>query len=112
MPRGGHLGVVDVGVQKSYLAPTALGAGGTATIWTCPGGQRIRLKRIQISVNAPTRITLRWAAASFESYYMPANGTIIANFRGCNEEGGVGENLTLHSSAAATVTAKASGDTY
>lgn len=94
----------------AYRAPVALGAGGTTTIWTPAAGKKIRLKRIQVSVDAATRVDLRWAAAAFESYYLPANGSVVVNFIATNYEGGVDEALTLLSSAAATVTASAHGD--
>ena len=99
--------VADV---TKYLSPTALGAGGTATIWTPASGQKVRFKRVQVSVNAVTRIDLRWGTTAFESYYLPANGSIIFNAIGVNEEGAVDTALTLLSSAAATVTASAKGD--
>jgi len=97
------------GVTK-YLSPTALGAGGTATIWTPASGKSARVKRIQVSVDAATRIDLRWSTTAFESYYLPANGSVVVNMVGVNEQGGVNVSLTLLSSAAATVTASAKGD--
>jgi len=99
--------VADV---TKYLSPTSLTAGGTATLWTPATGKKIRFKRVQVSVDAPTRIDLRWGTTPFESYYLPANGSIIFNAIGVNEEGAVDESLTLLSSADATVTASAKGD--
>ena len=93
-----------------YLAPTALGVGGTATIWTPAGGKAIRAKRIQVSVDAATRIDFRWTTTAFESYYLPANGSIVVNLVGSNEQPAADATLTILSSAAANVTAKASGD--
>jgi len=99
-------------VTPSYLAPTALGAGGTATIKTAPGaGYKLRLKGIQISVDAATRIDLRWGTTAWRSYYLPANGSIERNFISENVEGGDNQALTLLSSAAANVTASASTET-
>lgn len=93
-----------------YLAPTALGVGGTATIWTPASGKAIRAKRIQVSVDAATRIDFRWTTTTFESYYLPANGSIIVNLVGANEQPAANATLTILSSAAANVTAKATGD--
>lgn len=107
--RGSHIGDVDRGVSSAYLAPTSLAAGGTATIWTPSAGKAIRLKRFSISVDAATRIDLRWGTSAFESFYLPGPGSVVVNLKGCNEDGPVNTALTLLSSAAATVTAKASG---
>ena len=93
-----------------YLPPTPLSAGGTATIWTPAAGKAIRCKRIQVSVDAATRIDLRWGTSAFESYFLPANGSIIVNLIGTNQQGAVDTPLTIYSSAAATVTASADGD--
>lgn len=98
-----------VNVSK-YLAPTSLGAGGTATVWTPASGKAIRIKRIQGSVDAKTRIDLRWGTTAFESYFLPADGSFIANLVGCNEQPAIDVSLTVLSSAAATVTASAKGD--
>jgi len=110
---GRLLGIVDityvVGVSK-YLSPTSLSAGGTATIWTPATGKKIRLKRLQVSVDASTRIDFRWGVTAFESYFLPANGSVVVNCVGSNEEGAVDEALTILSSAEATVTASAKGD--
>jgi len=92
-----------------YLEPTALGANGVATVWTPASGKAIKLTRIQISVDAATRIDLRWGTTAFESYYLPANGSVVANFVGCREQGGADQALTILSSAAANITVKASG---
>ncbi len=102
--------ITKVANVTKYLTPTALGAGGTATLWTPAAGTSVRFKRVQVSVDAGTRIDLRWGTTAFESYYLPANGTIIFNAIGVNEEGGVDVSLTLLSSAAANVTASAKGD--
>jgi|GEM_PF-6129641 len=93
-----------------YLPPTSLSAGGTATIWAPSAGKAIRCKRIQVSVDAATRIDLRWGTDAFESYFLPANGSIIVNLIGTNQQGPVDTPLTILSSAAATVTASADGD--
>jgi len=93
-----------------YYTPTALGAGGTGTIWTPEAGKKIRLKRVQISVNAQTQIDLRFATTAFESYFLPANGSVVVNFVGTNREGAINEALTLRTVSAATVTASADGD--
>jgi len=99
-------------VSPTYLTPTALGIGGTATIVAAPGsGYKLRLKGIQISVDAITRIDLRWGTTAWRSYYLPANGTIERNFISENIEGGDNQALTLLSSAAANVTASASTET-
>lgn len=95
---------------SKYLTPTALGVGGTATIWTPAGGKAIRAKRIQVSVDAATRIDFRWTATAFESYYLPINGSVVVNLIGSNEQPAANATLTILSSAAANVTAKASGD--
>jgi len=102
--------VEKVASVTKYLSPTSLGASGTATIWTPATGKKIRFKRVQVSVDSATRIDLRWGTTAFESYYLPANGSIIFNAIGVNEEGAVDESLTLFSSKAATVTASAKGD--
>lgn len=99
-----------IAVKGAYLAPTALGAGGTAAIWTPATGKTVRLSRFSISVDAATRISLRWNTTAWESFYLPANGTVICNLVNCIESGGVGEALSLISSAAATVTARATGE--
>lgn len=109
------LGIVSVSdvtkvPSSAYRAPVALGIGGTTTIWTPAAGKKIRLKRVQISVNAATRIDIRWVAAAFESYYLPENGSVVVNYIATNHEGGVNQALTLLSSAAATVTGSAHGD--
>ena len=101
--------VFNVPETPWYLAPVALGAGGVATIRTPTAGTSIRLKRIEISVSVATRIDLRWGVNAFESYYLPDNGTIIANWVSSNEVGAVNVPLTILSTAAATVTAHASG---
>jgi len=110
---GRLLGVVDVtyvvDVSK-YLSPTSLSAGGTATIWTPATGKKVRLKRFQVSVDSKTRIEFRWGTTAFESYYLPANGSVVVNCVGSNEEGAVDESLTILSSEASTVTASAKGD--
>jgi len=93
-----------------YLPPTYLPAGGTATIWTPSSGKAIRVKRIQVSVDAATRIDLRWGTTTFESYFLPANGSIIVNLIGTNNQGEVNVPLTIFSSSAATVTASVDGD--
>jgi len=93
-----------------YLAPTALGAGGTATIWTPAVGKKARPKLVSVSVDARTRIELRWGTTPFESHYLPADGNIIFNLIGANDEGAIDEPLTLLSSEAVTVTATARGD--
>jgi len=99
-------------ISPTYLTPTALGAGGTATIVSAPGsGYKLRLKGIQISVNAETRIDLRWGTTAWRSYYLPANGSIERNFVSENIEGGNNQSLSLLSSAAATVTASADTET-
>jgi len=99
-------------VTATYLAPTALGAGGTATIVNAPGvGYKLRLKGIQISVDATTRIDLRWGTTAWRSYYLSANGSIERNFVSENVEGGDNVALTLLSSAAANVTASATTET-
>jgi len=97
-------------VTSKYLAPTVLAAGGTDTIWIPASGKAVRLKRFSVSVSAATRIDLRWGSTAFESFYLPANGSVIVNLAGCNEQGAVNTALTILSSAAATVTAKASGE--
>jgi hypothetical protein len=109
MPNVTVADVVKV-ATSNYKAPTALGIGGTMTVWTPAAGKAIRAKRIQVSVDAATRIDLRWTTTVFESYYLPANGTIIVNLIGANEQPAIDATLTLLSSAAANVTAKASGD--
>lgn len=101
--------IVKTATSK-YLTPTALGVGGTATIWTPAGGKAIRAKRIQVSVDAATRIDFRWTATAFESYYLPINGSVVVNLIGSNEQPAANATLTILSSAAANVTAKASGD--
>jgi len=93
-----------------YYSPVHLGAGGTGTIWTPAAGKKIRLKRVQISVNAATQIDLRFVAAAFETYFLPANGSVVVNFVGTNREGAVNEALTLLTVGEATVTASADGD--
>lgn len=98
-----------VNVSK-YLSPTSLGVGGTATIWTPASGKAIRAKRIQGSVDAKTRIDLRWGTTAFETYYLPADGSFMANLVGCNEQPATDVSLTIRSSAAAIVTASAKGD--
>jgi len=99
-------------ISPSYLAPTTLVAGGTATIVSAPGaGYKLRLKRLQASVNAATRIDFRWGTSAFESYYLPANGSVVINKIGENFEGGANTALTLLSSSVATVTASASTET-
>jgi hypothetical protein len=95
---------------SKYLAPTALSANGTATIWTPASGKAIRAKRIQVSVDAATRIDFRWGTTAFESYYLPANGSVVVNLVGSNEQPAADTALTILSSAACNVTAKASGD--
>jgi len=99
-------------VSPTYLVPTALGAGGTATIVAAPGnGYKLRLKGIQISVDAETRIDLRWGTTAWRSYYLPENGSIERNFVSENIEGGDNQALTILSSAEANVTASASTET-
>jgi len=99
-------------VSPSYLAPTSLAAAGTATIVAAPGvGYKLRLKRLQVSVNATTRIDFLWGTSAFESYFLPANGSVVINKIGENFEGAENTALTLLSSAAATVTASASTET-
>ena len=101
--------ITKVATSK-YLPPTALATGGTATIWTPAAGKAIRAKRIQVSVDAATRIDFRWGTTAFESYYLPANGSVVVNLVGSNEQPATDTALTILSSAAANVTAKASGD--
>ena len=101
--------IVKTATSK-YLTPTALGIGGTATIWTPAAGKAIRAKRIQVSVDAATRIDFRWTTTVFESYYLPINGSVVVNLIGSNEQPAANATLTILSSAAANVTAKASGD--
>lgn len=95
-------------VDPWYLAPTLL-SNSTATIKTPASGKRLLLTRFSFSVSAATRIELRWAAAAFESFYLPANGSIIVNLISCVELGPVDAALIIYSSTAAIVTAKASG---
>lgn len=95
-------------VDPWYLAPTALN-NSLQAIKTPASGKRLLLVRFSFSVDAATRIELRWATTAFESFYMPANGSIIANLTGCPELGDLNEALNIYSSAAANVTAKASG---
>jgi len=101
---------VEIRVSGAYLAPTALAAGGTATIWTPASRRLVRLKRLSLSCDAATRLDLRWATTAWQSHYLPANGNIIINLVGSNEHGAPDQALTLLSSAAATVTARASGE--
>jgi len=93
-----------------YVAPTALSAGGTVTIWTPATGKKARPKLISVSVDARTRIELRWGTTPFESHFLPVDGNIIFNLIGANDEGAVDESLTLLSSEAVTVTVTARGD--
>jgi len=102
--------VEKVAEVTKYLSPTSLGAGGTATIWTPATGKKVRFKRVQVSVDTKTRIDLRWGTTAFESYFLPADGSVVFNAIGVNEEGAVDEPLTILSSEAATVTASAKGD--
>jgi len=102
--------VEKVAEVTKYLAPVSLGAGGTATLWTPAIGKKVRFKRVQVSVDAKTRIELRWGTTGIESYFLPADGSVVFNAIGVNEEGAIDESLTLFSSAPATVTASAKGD--
>jgi hypothetical protein len=98
-------------VERRYLEPTPISAGGEKEVWAPASGRRIRLTRISISTDTATRIDLKWKnePKAFESYFLPDNGTVVANFVGCNEEGPVDSPLVIISSNAATVTAKLSG---
>jgi len=99
--------VADV---RKYLAPTSLGAGGTATIWTPAVGKKARPKLVSVTVDSKTRIELRWETTAFESHFLPADGNIIFNLIGSNDEGAVDESLTILVSEPATVSVTARGD--
>jgi len=104
---GGNIQLVST---HRYLAPTSLPAGGTATIWSPSSGKAVRIKRIQISTDSATRIELRWGTTPFESYFLPANSSVVINFVGTNQQGETDTPLNLYSSSAATVTASVDGD--
>jgi len=115
--RPGYVTVVDVtkvvstpaGSGAGYLTPQAIGAGAALTIVNAPGsGYKLRLKGIQISVDAATRIDLRWDTTAFRSYYLPVNGSIERNFVDDNYEGGNNAALTIASTVACNITASAS----
>jgi hypothetical protein len=97
-------------IAGAYLAPTALGAGATADVWDPGSTGRLKLKRISISVNAATELDLLWGSTPWESYFLSANGTVIVNLTNCEETGPLGSKLVVKAVAAATVTARASGD--
>jgi hypothetical protein len=92
-----------------YLPPTDLN-NSDETIWVPEEGKSIRLKRYQVSVNSDTRIELRWGDTAFESFFMSANSSVIANLIAGIEKGPVGVELNIYSESAAKVTAKVSGD--
>lgn len=95
-----------------YLPRQAILAGGTATIVNAPGvGYKLRVKRLQVSVDAATAIDFRWDTTAFESYYLPANGSVIINKIGENFDGPENTALTIYSSAAVNITASASTET-
>lgn len=99
-------------VSPSYLEPSSLPAGGTAIVASAPGvGYKLRLKRLQCSVDAATRIDFRWGTNAFESYFLPTNGSVVINKIGENFDGPENTALTLYSLNAATVTASASTET-
>jgi hypothetical protein len=100
----------SVYVVGAYLAPTALGIGGTATVWTPGTGLRIALSRYSISVDAATRISLRWGTTEWESFYLPANGSIGFNLFKAEEPGPKDTALVIYSSAACNATMRASGE--
>jgi len=103
---------VPTAAGGGYLARQAIGAGGTATIKNAPGaGFKLRLKRLQVSVDAITAIDLRWGTTAFESYYLPANGSIIVNKIGENFDGPANTALTIYSTNAVNITASASTET-
>jgi len=109
-------------IQKTVTVPTSLGGGylpettipggSSATITNAPGaGYKLRLKKLQASVDAQTRIDIRWGSTAFESYYLPANGSFIINKVGENFDGPENTGLTIGSSVNARVTASASTET-
>lgn len=101
----------QIAPNAEYLPPTTIAAGDTATIWTPAAGKKIVLKRFSISTDTATRVELLWASTAFESFFLPANGTVIANLVYCNERGGTDEALVIKNiTASASITAKASGD--
>jgi hypothetical protein len=99
-----------IGSISKYLTPTALGAAGTAAVWTPSTTNSVLLKRIQLTTDTATRLDLLWTTTAWESYYLPANGSIIINYVGTVEVGPLGSALQVKSSAAATVSAHASGE--
>jgi len=95
-----------------YLSRQAIGAGATLTIKDAPGaGYKLRLKRLQVSVDAITAVDLRWGSTAFESYYLPANGSIIINKIGENFDGPENTALTILSTNAVNITASSSTET-
>jgi hypothetical protein len=106
---GGH-SITTPAVQGSYLAPSVLGVGGSSTVWTPAAGKAIRLKRLSVSVDAATRIDLLWNTTAWESYYLAANGTVVINLVNCEEVGPKDGLLAVKSSAAATVSARMTGE--
>lgn len=103
-------GITGAGAVGVYLAPATISAGASSDVWTPDSGKALRLRRISISSDTATLISLLWITAAWESYYLNANGTVIVNLIGCEEIGAVDAKLAIKSSATATVTARVSGD--
>jgi hypothetical protein len=98
-----------INVIGAYLAPASITGGTTSAIWTPASGKRVHLKRLSFSVDTATLITLLWNASAFESFYLPANGSIIVNLIDANEIGAADAVLTIKSSVTSNVTARATG---
>jgi hypothetical protein len=103
-------GITGAGVDGVYLAPATISAGASSDVWTPDSGKALRLRRLSISTDTASLISLLWISAAWESFYMNANGSIIVNLVGCEEIGAVDAKLAIKSSATATVTARVTGD--
>lgn len=92
-----------------HMDSTAFVADDIKDLWEPSSGLSVQLKRYSISVDAATRVGLLWGNSEFEAYFLASNGSVSVNLVGCNIKGPSGQKLRISSSAAANITAHASG---
>lgn len=92
-----------------HMESTAFVADDIKDLWEPSSGLSVQLKRYSISVDAATRVGLLWGNSEFEAYFLASNGSVSVNLVGCNIKGPSGQKLRISSSAAANITAHASG---
>lgn len=92
-----------------HIYDDAIAADSPKELWAPESSMCAQVKSLEISVDAAAKVQLFWGTTQMAGYYLPANGTVVKNFVGCNEKGPKGTKLMVKSSAACNLVAKATG---